>query len=122
MGFYLKDIGKTFGKRTTSYRDIVNYFNKTTNRKLDKLFSAYLQYAEIPIVLQSQSIESGIKTVKLNLNHPQSELSMRVYYTVDGKESQVLLENSKPFILKMPANAQFEVNKDKGYFEVKEIK
>jgi hypothetical protein len=47
---------------------------------------------------------------------------MRVYYTVDGKESQVLLENSKPFILKMPANAQFEVNKDKGYFEVKEIK
>lgn len=118
--FILKDIGKTFGKRTTSYRDIVNYFDKTTNRNLDKLFSAYLQYAEIPIVLQSQSIESGIKTVKLNLSHPLSELSMRVYYTVDGKESQVLLENSKPYILKMPANSQFELNKDKGYFEVKE--
>ena len=63
------------------------------------------------------TIENGIKTVKFNLYHPQSELSMRIFYTVDGKESQIMLENSKPSILKLPAKAVLEVNDEKGYFE-----
>jgi aminopeptidase N len=115
--FILKDMGKTFGKRTTSYEEIVQYFNKVTKRKLDPLFSAYIQYAELPKVIQSSTIENGIKSVKLNLYHPQSDLSMRIYYTVDGKENQILLENSKPSILKLPAKAVLEVNDEKGYFE-----
>lgn len=115
--FILKDIGKTFGKRTTNYEEIVQYFNKVTKRKLDPLFSAYIQYAEIPKVIQSKTIENGVKSVKLNLSHPQSELSMRIYYTVDGKENQILLENSKPAFLKMPAKAVFEINDEKAYFE-----
>ena len=115
--FILKDMGKTFGKQTTNYEEIVQYFNKITKRKLDPLFSAYIQYAEIPKVTLKTTIENGIKTVKFNLYHPQSELSMRIFYTVDGKESQIMLENSKPSILKLPAKAVLEVNDEKGYFE-----
>lgn len=117
--FILKDFGKTFGKRTTNYKEILQYFNKTTKRKLDPLFSAYVQYAELPKISRIETTENGIKTVKLTLEHPQADLSLRVFYAVDGKETILQLENSKPVFLKMPANSKFELNEDKGYFEVK---
>jgi aminopeptidase N len=117
--FILKDIGKTFGKRTTNYDEMLQYFNKTTQRKFDPLFSAYIQYAELPKISQNETVENGIKTIKLTLDHSQTDLSLRVFYAVDGKETMLQLENTKPVILKMPANAKFELNEDKGYFEVK---
>jgi hypothetical protein len=64
-------------------------------------------------------VENGIKTIKLTLDHSQTDLSLRVFYAVDGKETMLQLENTRPVILKMPANAKFELNEDKGYFEVK---
>lgn len=116
--FMLKDIGKALGKRTSTYQDILNYFNKQTKRTLDPLFSAYLQYADIPNVEVSESAENGVKSVRLQLLHPRSDLALRIYYLVDGKEHLLLLENSKPLILKLPANAKFRINEDKGYFRV----
>lgn len=118
--FILKDIGKTFGKRTTNYQDIVLYFNKITKRQLDPLFSAYLQYADIPQVKKEETNSAGIKIITLTLSHERKDLSLRIYYKVDGKESQVLLENSKPFTLKMPLNTNFELNEDKVYFKFKD--
>jgi hypothetical protein len=117
--FILKDIGKTFGKRTTNYDEILQYFNNTTQRKFDPLFSAYIQYAELPKISKNETIENGIKTIKLALDHSQTDLSLRIFYTVDGKETILQLENTKPVILKMPADAKFKLNEDKGYFELR---
>ncbi len=107
-----------FGKRTTNYKEFVEYFNKKTKMKLDNLFSAYLQTSEIPIVTSSESISGNTKNIALKLDHAIN-ITMRIFYSVNGKEQNTFINSSKSQELKLPKDAKFELRTEKGYYGVR---
>jgi aminopeptidase N len=115
----LKDMHVFFGKRTTDYKEFVQYFNKKTKMKLDPLFSAYIQYAEIPSVKLVESVDKTNKLISMILMHP-TNISMKIFYTINGgKEEQIMLNKGIKSELKLPLDAKFRLVTEKGYYEVK---
>lgn len=114
----LRDMNHYFGKRTTNYKEFVEYFNKKTNMKLDGLFSVYIQDSAIPLVHFSEIKDITSKTISLILDHKKN-LSMKIFYTIDSKEQLIMLNKGIKAEIKIPSDAQFKLVTEKGYYEVK---
>ncbi len=109
-----------FAYKCIETKDVIDFFNKKTKMNLRPIFNQYLYHAKIPRLYYSLEQEKGNRFIfKYKWEVDVEDFEMPISYSIGNKEYIINGTTSlQELSIKVKANNQFKINKDKYYIEV----